>query len=92
MKHPHLQIQAQFGLGQEKGQELLEGQDVLSQLQQQEANARLGLNHKIPKVQTSAILIQLWHSAFHFGNCRGSNRNLGCSEHLKTTHTGENVL
>lgn len=49
MKHPHLQIQAQFGLGQEKGQELLEGQDVFSQLQLQEANARLSLHHKNPQ-------------------------------------------
>lgn len=92
MKHPHLQIQVQFGLGQEKGQELLEGQDVFLQLQQQKTNARLGFHHKIPKVQTSAILTQLWHSAFHLGNCRRSNRNLGCLEHLQTTHTGENGL
>lgn len=49
MKHPHLQIQAQFGFGQEKGQELLEEQDVFSQLQPQEANARLSLHHKNPQ-------------------------------------------
>lgn len=49
MKHPHLQIQAQFGPRQEKGQELLEGQDVFLKLQQQEANARLSLHPKNPQ-------------------------------------------
>lgn len=92
MKHPHLQIQTHFGLRQEKGQELLEGQDVYSQLQQQEANARLSLHHKNPQSTNLCYPDQLWHSAFHLGNCRGSNRNFGCLGHLKTTHTGENVL
>lgn len=48
---------------------------------------------KIPKAQIFAIPTQLWHSAFHLRNHRGSNgNNFACLEHFKTTHTGENVL